>query len=302
MHSVRSVLVCAALAGAVSASAAEPAATLRIKSAGDLFAAIRDATALAGRPFDGVMAECRFRMLVDAAGIELRDDEPILFAMKPKPVPADAPAVPFFDPPPFALSVPMPPLSAGSLAVFGATNAPAPGEWIGGEGGAPCFSWRDGRAYFAVGEGGRALAEGLAAAPAPRSAGALFEVAVDEPLAFQEKLLAAEDGVAPGTPFSEVAANIAAALGVPGLAPRIEALFDVSRKNARDVERGVFDVWFDATNGFAFATAAVAREGSGLAARLAAVPALDPAALPAVSADAPFWGVSSRPDAGEVAE
>lgn len=298
MKALRSALLCAALAGAVSAAAAEPLATLRVRSAGDLLAAIRDVTALAGQPFAGAMAESQFRSTLAAAGIELRDDEPVLFAMRPKPLPAPgaAAASMLFDPPPFALSVPMAPLPAERLAMFGATNAPAEGEWVGG-GDEPSYTYRDGRAFVAFGEAGRALADVLAAS-APRRADALFEIVLDEPLAFQEKMQALQDGVTPDSVFADAAAEFAEKLGVPGLAPRIKELFDVTQKDARDIESGAVDLWFDATNGFAFAASATAREGSGLAARLAAAPALDPAALPAVPSAAPVWYVFSGANVG----
>ena len=91
MKTVRSLLLCAALAGAVSAPAAEPVALARLKSLGAALAVVRDASALAGQPFAAVMAESALRSQFSQLGLEVREADPFLVAVAPEPSQAAAP-------------------------------------------------------------------------------------------------------------------------------------------------------------------------------------------------------------------
>ena len=308
MKALRSALLCAAIAGALSA-AADPVGTLRVKSVADALAFVRDAAALADQPFAAVMAESQLRSALDESGVELREDAPILFAIAPNPAAEDDLAGDpgragmvramrmLSDPPAMAFAVPMGPLPADLLeSILDTTNAPAPGEWAANEAGDTFYSHRDGYALLALKEKGRALAESLVAAK-PARADALFEMTVDDPAEFQKRM---DMGNVTDEALAAVFDEIAETLGLPGFGDRLKILAEAAEKVDRETERFVVDAWFDATNGLAVAASRVAREGSDLAARIAAAPALDPAAAPGVPAGAPFWIVQAddeSPDA-----
>ena len=302
MKALRSALLCAALAGALSAAAAEPVGTLRVKSVADALAFVRDAAALADQPFAAVMAESQLRSALAQTGLEIREDDPILFAMAPNPAAEDDSGEAgmvglMMDPPAMAAALPSAPFPADLLeSILDTTNAPAPGEWAANEDGNLFYAYRDGYALLALKEKGRALAESLVAAK-PARPDALFEMTLDEPAEFQKRL---ELGDMKEEAMSAAFDAIAEGLGLPGFGDRLKILAEAAEKVDRETERFVVDAWFDATNGLAFAASRVAREGSDLAARIAAAPALDPAALPGVPAGAPFWIVQAddeSPDA-----
>ena len=301
MKAIRSFLLCAAIAGATTASAAEPVGVVRLKSLGDALAVVRDASALAGQPFAAVMAESMLRSQIAQTGLEIRENDPILFAVAPSPASDGASGEAgmvglMMDPPAMAAAIPSAPFPASLLeTMLDATNAPAPGEWAANEDGTVFYAYRDNCALVAFKEQGRALAEKLAAAK-PARPDALFEMAIDEPAEFQKRM---ELGDAKEEVLSAVFDEIADKIGLPGFGDRIKVLADAAEKVDRETERLVLDAWFDATNGFALAAACVAREGSDFAARIAAAPALDPAALPGVPAGAPLWAVQAAAESPE---
>lgn len=294
MKAVRSALLCAAIAGAMTAAAAEPVATIRLKSLGAVLDVVRDGAALAGQPFAAVMAESMLRSQISQTGVEIREDDPILFAMAPNPAPEDESfangmSALLMNPPAMAIAIPSGPFPASLLEnILDTTNAPAPGEWASNEDGDQSYSYRDNYAFVAITEAGRALAEKLVAAK-PARPDALFEMALDEPSEFQKRLDFGSKEEAMTAAFDSVAEQF----GLPGFGEKLKVLVAASEKADRETERVVVDAWFDATNGLAFAASLIAREGSDLAARIAAAPALDPAALPGVPAGAPFWVVQS---------
>ena len=302
MKTLRSVLLCAAVAGAMSAAAAEPVGTLRVKSLSAVLDVVRDGAALAGQPFAAVMAESMLRSQIAQTGLEVREDDPLLFAMLPNPAEDGASGEAgmvglMMDPPAMAFAVPTGPLPAELLEkILDTTNAPAPGEWASNEDGDLSYSYRDGYALFALKEQGRALAEALVAAK-PARPGALLEMTIDEPAEFRKRM---ELGDAKEEVMAAAYDALAERFGLPGFGDKVRILSDAAEKIDRETERFVVDAWFDATNGLVVAADRVAREGSDLAARIAAAPALDPAALPGVPAGAPVWSVQSAfaaPDA-----
>ena len=120
MKTVRSLLLCAAIAGALSATAAEPVGAVRLRSLGAALAVLRDASALAGQPFAAVMAESMLRSQIAQTGLEIREDEPILFAMTPNPAPEgdsgeEGMAGLMADPPAMAAVLPTAPFPASLL-------------------------------------------------------------------------------------------------------------------------------------------------------------------------------------------
>ena len=298
MKTVRSLLLCAALAGAVSAPAAEPVALARLKSLGAALAVVRDASALAGQPFAAVMAESALRSQFSQLGLEVREDDPFLVAVAPEPSQAAAAGAMALmaDPPTVAFAVPTGPFPAELLEnVVDTTNAPAPGEWAASEDGRTFYSYRDGYAIIALKEGGRALADRLLAWK-PARPDALVEFAIDEPAEFQERL---ELGDAKEEAMAAACDELAETFGLPGFGDKLKIFLDAAEKTDRETERYDVDFWFDPTNGLAFAVSRVAKEGSDFAARIAAAPALDPAALPGVPASAPFWTVQAACESPE---
>ena len=301
MKAIRSTLLCAAIAGALSASAAEPVGAVRLRSLGAALAVLRDASALAGQPFAAVMAESMLRSQIAQTGLEIREDEPILFAMTPNPAPegdsGEAGMVGLMaDPPAMAAVLPTAPFPASLLeTMLDATNAPAPGEWAANGDGTVFYAYHDGHAFVAWKESGRTLAEKLAASK-PARPDALFEMTLDEPAEFQKRM---EFGGAKEAAMSAAFDAIAEKFGLPGFGDKFKILVDAAEKVDRETERLVADAWFDATNGLAVATALTARQGSDFAARIAAAPALDPAALPGVPAGAPLWVVQAAAESPE---
>lgn len=298
MKTVRSLLLCAALAGAVSAPAAEPVALARLKSLGAALAVVRDASALAGQPFAAVMAESALRSQFSQLGLEVREDDPFLVAVAPEPSQAAAAGAMALmaDPPTVAFAVPTGPFPAELLEnVVDTTNAPAPGEWAASEDGKTFYSHRDGYAIIALKEGGRALADRLLAWK-PARPDALVEFAIDEPAEFQERL---ELGDAKEEAMAAACDELAETFGLPGFGDKLKIFLDAAEKTDRETERYDVDFWFDPTNGLAFAVSRVAKEGSEFAARIAAAPALDPAATPGVPAGAPFWTVQAASESPE---
>lgn len=300
MKSVRSLLLCAALAGALAAPAADPVAVVRLKSVNAALAVARDASALAGQPFAAVMAESMLRSQIAQTGVELREDDPILLAGLPNPAPeggsGELGMVGLLEAPPaMVFAVPAAPFPADLLEkMFDSTNAPAPGEWLANGDGDLFYAYRDGYALVATADG-RALAEKLLAAK-PARPDALVEFSIDEPAEFQRRM---ELGGAKEEAVAAACDAIAETLGLPGFGDKVKLVLDAAEKTDRETERYDVDVWFDPTNGLAFAVSRVAKEGSDLAARIAAVPALDPAALPGVPAGAPFWTVQAACESPE---
>ena len=300
MKSVRSLLLCAALAGALAAPAADPVAVVRLKSVNAALAVARDASALAGQPFAAVMAESMLRSQIAQTGVELREDDPILLAVRPNPAPeggsGELGMVGLLEyPPAMVFAVPAAPFPADLLEkMLDSTNAPAPGEWLANEDGDLFYAYRDGYALVATADG-RALAERLLAAK-PARPDALVEFSIDEPAEFQRRM---ELGDAKEEAVAAACDAIAETLGLPGFGDKVRLVLDAAEKTDRETERYDVDVWFDPTNGLAFAVSRVAKEGSDLAARIAAVPALDPAALPGVPAGAPFWIVQAACESPE---
>ena len=292
MKALRSALLCAAIAGALSAAAAEPVVVVRVKSLAAVLDVVRDGAGLAGQPFAAVMAESQLRAAIAQAGVEVRENDPILFAMVPNPAAeglTGAMAL-MMDPPAMAFAVPTGPLPAELLGrMFDSTNAPAPGEWTANEDGDLFYSYRDDYALVAVKEGGRALAESLAATK-PARPGALLEMTLDEPFEFRKRM---DLDDAKEEAMSAAFDALSEKFGLPGLGDKFKILVDAAEKVDRETERFVVDAWFDPTNGLVVAADRVAREGSDLAARIAAAPALDPAALPGVPAGAPAWAVQA---------
>ena len=301
MKSVRSLLLCAAIAGALAAPAADPVAVVRLKSVNAALAVARDASALAGQPFAAVMAESMLRSQIAQTGVELREDDPILLAVRPNPAPeggsGELGMVGLLeDPPAMVFAVPAAPFPADLLEkMLDSTNAPAPGEWLANEDGDLFYAYRDGYALVAATADGRALAERLLAAK-PARPDALVEFSIDEPAEFQRRM---ELGDAKEEAVAAACDAIAESLGLPGFGDKVKLVLDAAEKTDRETERYDVDVWFDPTNGLAFAVSRVAKEGSDLAARIAAVPALDPAALPGVPAGAPFWTVQAASESPE---
>ena len=301
MKSVRSLLICAAIAGALAAPAAEPIAVVRLKSVNAALAVARDASALAGQPFAAVMAESMLRSQIAQTGVELREDDPILLAGLPNPAPeggsGELGMVGLLEAPPaMVFAVPAAPFPADLLEkMLDSTNAPAPGEWLANEDGDLFYAYRDGYALVAATADGRALAERLLAAK-PARPDALVEFSIDEPAEFQRRM---ELGDAKEEAVAAACDAIAETLGLPGFGDKVRLVLDAAEKTDRETERYDVDVWFDPTNGLAFAVSRVAKEGSDLAARIAAVPALDPAALPGVPAGAPFWTVQAACESPE---
>ena len=300
MKSVRSLLICAAIAGALAAPAAEPIAVVRLKSVNAALAVARDASALAGQPFAAVMAESMLRSQIAQTGVELREDDPILLAVLPNPAPeggsGELGMVGLLEAPPaMVFAVPAAPFPADLLEkMLDSTNAPAPGEWLANGDGDLFYAYRDGYALVATADG-RALAEKLLAAK-PARPDALLEFSIDEPAEFQRRM---ELGGAKEEAVAAACDAIAETLGLPGFGDKVKLVLDAAEKTDRETERYDVDVWFDPTNGLAFAVSRVAKEGSDLAARIAAVPALDPAALPGVPAGAPFWTVQAACESPE---
>ena len=301
MKSVRSLLLCAALAGALAAPAADPVAVVRLKSVNAALAVARDASALAGQPFAAVMAESMLRSQIAQTGVELREDDPILLAVLPNPAPeggsGELGMVGLLEAPPaMVFAVPAAPFPADLLEkMLDSTNAPAPGEWLANEDGDLFYAYRDGYALVAATADGRALAERLLAAK-PARPDALLEFSIDEPAEFQRRM---ELGDAKEEAVAAACDAIAETLGLPGFGDKVKLVLDAAEKTDRETERYDVDVWFDPTNGLAFAVSRVAKEGSDLAARIAAAPALDPAALPGVPAGAPFWTVQAACESPE---
>ena len=301
MKSVRSALLCAALAGALAAPAADPVAVVRLKSVNAALAVARDASALAGQPFAAVMAESMLRSQIAQTGVELREDDPILLAVRPNPAPeggsGDLGMVGLLeDPPAMVFAVPAAPFHADLLEkMLDSTNATAPGEWLANGDGDLFYAYRDGYALVAATADGRALAERLLAAK-PARPDALVEFSIDEPAEFQRRM---ELGDAKEEAVAAACDAIAETLGLPGFGDKVRLVLDAAEKTDRETERYDVDVWFDPTNGLAFAVSRVAKEGSDLAARIAAAPALDPAALPGVPAGAPFWTVQAACESPE---
>ena len=295
MKAIRSALLCAAIAGALSSSAAEPVLTVRVRSLGAALAVVRDASALAGQPFAAVMAESALRSQIAQTGLEIREDDPVLLAIAPNPAAkadsGEAGMVGLMaDPPAMAVALPSAPFPAGLLEnLLDTTNAPAPGEWAANADGSLSYAYRGDCALVALKEKGRALAESLAASK-PARPDAILELTISEPAEFQKSM---ELGDAKEEVLSAAFDEIADKLGLPGFGDRIKVLVDAAEKVDRETESCVVDVWFDATNGLAVAATRVAREGSDFAARIAAAPALDPAALPGVPAGAPLWAVQA---------
>ena len=301
MKSVRSLLLCAAIAGALAAPAADPVAVVRLRSVNAALAVARDASALAGQPFAAVMAESMLRSQIAQTGVELREDDPILLAVLPNPAPEDGSGelgmVGLLEAPPaMVFAVPAAPFPADLLEkMLDSTNAPAPGEWLANEDGDLFYAYRDGYALVAATADGRALAERLLAAK-PARPDALLEFSIDEPAEFQRRM---ELGDAKEEAVAAACDAIAETLGLPGFGDKVKLVLDAAEKTDRETERYDVDVWFDPTNGLAFAVSRVAKEGSDLAARIAAAPALDPAALPGVPAGAPFWTVQAACESPE---
>ena len=301
MKSVRSLLLCAALAGALAAPAADPVVVVRLRSVNAALAVARDASALAGQPFAAVMAESMLRSQIAQTGVELREDDPILLAVRPNPAPeggsGELGMVGLLeDPPAMVFAVPAAPFPADLLEkMLDSTNAPAPGEWLANGDGDLFYAYRDGYALVAATADGRALAERLLAAK-PARPDALVEFSIDEPAEFQRRM---ELGDAKEEAVAAACDAIAETLGLPGFGDKVRLVLDAAEKTDRETERYDVDVWFDPTNGLAFAVSRVAKEGSDLAARIAAVPALDPAALPGVPAGAPFWIVQAACESPE---
>ena len=301
MKSVRSLLLCAAIAGSLAAPAAEPVAVVRLKSVNAALAVARDASALAGQPFAAVMAESMLRSQIAQTGVELREDDPILLAVRPNPAPeggsGELGMVGLLeDPPAMVFAVPAAPFPADLLEkMLDSTNAPAPGEWLANGDGDLFYAYRDGYALVAATADGRALAERLLAAK-PARPDALVEFSIDEPAEFQRRM---ELGDAKEEAVAAACDAIAETLGLPGFGDKVRLVLDAAEKTDRETERYDVDVWFDPTNGLAFAVSRVAKEGSDLAARIAAAPALDPAALPGVPAGAPFWTVQAASESPE---
>ncbi len=300
MKSVRSLLICAAIAGALAAPAADPVAVVRLKSVNAALAVARDASALAGQPFAAVMAESMLRSQIAQTGVELREDDPILLAVLPNPAPeggsGELGMVGLLEAPPaMVFAVPAAPFPEDLLEkMLDSTNAPAPGEWLANGDGDLFYAYRDGYALVATADG-RALAERLLAAK-PARPDALVEFSIDEPAEFQRRM---ELGDAKEEAVAAACDAIAETLGLPGFGDKVKLVLDAAEKTDRETERYDVDVWFDPTNGLAFAVSRVAKEGSDLAARIAAVPALDPAALPGVPAGAPFWTVQAACESPE---
>ena len=301
MKSVRSALLCAVIAGAIAAPAADPVAVVRLRSVNAALAVARDASALAGQPFAAVMAESMLRSQIAQTGVELREDDPILLAVRPNPAPeggsGELGMVGLLeDPPAMVFAVPAAPFPADLLEkMLDSTNAPAPGEWLANEDGDLFYAYRDGYALVAATADGRALAERLLAAK-PARPDALLEFSIDEPAEFQRRM---ELGDAKEEAVAAACDAIAETLGLPGFGDKVRLVLDAAEKTDRETERYDVDVWFDPTNGLAFAVSRVAKEGSDLAARIAAAPALDPAALPGVPAGAPFWTVQAACESPE---
>ena len=301
MKSVRSLLICAAIAGALAAPAADPVAVVRLRSVNAALAVARDASALAGQPFAAVMAESMLRSQIAQTGVELREDDPILLAVLPNPAPeggsGELGMVGLLEAPPaMVFAVPAAPFPADLLEkMLDSTNAPAPGEWLANEDGDLFYAYRDGYALVAATADGRALAERLLAAK-PARPDALLEFSIDEPAEFQRRM---ELGDAKEEAVAAACDAIAETLGLPGFGDKVKLVLDAAEKTDRETERYDVDVWFDPTNGLAFAVSRVAKEGSDLAARIAAAPALDPAALPGVPAGAPFWTVQAACESPE---
>ncbi len=301
MKSVRSALLCAVIAGAIAAPAADPVAVVRLRSVNAALAVARDASALAGQPFAAVMAESMLRSQIAQTGVELREDDPILLAVLPNPAPeggsGELGMVGLLEAPPaMVFAVPAAPFPADLLEkMLDSTNAPAPGEWLANEDGDLFYAYRDGYALVAATADGRALAERLLAAK-PARPDALLEFSIDEPAEFQRRM---ELGDAKEEAVAAACDAIAETLGLPGFGDKVRLVLDAAEKTDRETERYDVDVWFDPTNGLAFAVSRVAKEGSDLAARIAAAPALDPAALPGVPAGAPFWTVQAACESPE---
>lgn len=301
MKFLRSALLCAAIAGALAAPAADPVAVVRLKSVNAALAVARDASALAGQPFAAVMAESMLRAQIAQTGVELRENDPILLAVRPNPAPeggsGELGMVGLLeDPPAMVFAVPAAPFPADLLEkMLDSTNAPAPGEWLANGDGDLFYAYRDGYALVAATADGRALAERLLAAK-PARPDALVEFSIDEPAEFQRRM---ELGDAKEEAVAAACDAIAETLGLPGFGDKVRLVLDAAEKTDRETERYDVDVWFDPTNGLAFAVSRVAKEGSDLAARIAAAPALDPAALPGVPAGAPFWTVQAACESPE---
>lgn len=301
MKFLRSALLCAMIAGALAAPAAEPLAVARLRSINAALAVARDASALAGQPFAAVMAESMLRSQIAQAGVELREDDPILFAIRPNPAPEGGSGQLGMvglleEPPAMVFAVPGAPFPADLLGkMLDSTNAPAPGEWASNEDGDLFYAYRDGYSLVAATEGGRALADRLLAWK-PARPDALLAFSIDEPAEFQNRM---EFGDAKEEAVAAACDAIAETLGLPGFGDKVRLVLDAAEKTDRETERYDVDVWFDATNGLAFAVSAVAKEGSDFAARIAAAPALDPAALPGVPAGAPFWTVQAACESPE---